>query len=309
MATLSQIYEWFMTGKKPTQAQFWASWGSFWNKEETIPQSAISNLTTVLNAKMENDQFNAHKVAGDAHTDLFLGKEDISQKGVAGGYVPLNEFSKIAYQFLSIVNNLTTGGTTSLLSAEQGVVLQTQIDGINLLLTSNDVNLDTVQEIVDAIKTVETSLSSILVNNLTSGGTTKALTAEMGKTLKGLIYNRVNFLVFSCQISQSNSGHPEVLILQNNLAINITFIRESVGIYKGIFSIQPLSTSIVPFAALGSVSEYNFGSDDITLNGSPSVHASYFDDGFRDGIKVVSLLNGQYSDSILNKAYLEIKFY
>ena len=187
MANLAQIYDWFMTGKKPTQAQFWASWGSFWNKEETIPQSAISNLTTVLNAKTENDQFNAHKVAEDAHTDLFLGKEDKAKKGVAGGYVPLDEFSKIAHQFLSIVNNLTTGGTTSLLSAEQGVVLQTQIDAINTLLTSDDINLDTIQELVDAIKTVETSLETILVNDLTTGGTTKALTAEMGKTLKGLV--------------------------------------------------------------------------------------------------------------------------
>ena len=187
MATLAEIYDWFMTGKKPTQAQFWASWASFWNKGEQIPQSAVSNLTTVLNAKTENDQFNAHKVAGDAHVDLFLGKEDKSQKGVAGGYVPLDEFSKIAHQFLSIVNNLTDGTAADLLSGEQGVVLQSQITAINTLLTSNDVNLDTVQEIVDAIKTVETSLSSILVDDLTTGGTMKALTAEMGKILKGLV--------------------------------------------------------------------------------------------------------------------------
>lgn len=192
MANLAQIYEWFMTGKKPTQAQFWASWGSYWNKEETIPQSAISNLTTVLNAKTENDQFNAHKVAIDAHADLFLNKEDKLQKGAADGYAPLDAFSKIAHQFLSIVNNLTDGTANDLLSGEQGVVLKTQIDAINLLLTSNDINLDTVQEIVDAIKTVETSLSSILVNDLSTGGTTKALTAEMGKTLKGLIDGLTN---------------------------------------------------------------------------------------------------------------------
>ena len=187
MANLAQIYDWFMTGKKPTQAQFWASWGSFWNKEETIPQSAISNLTTVLAAKTENDQFNAHKVAIDAHADLFEGKQSVHQKGVAGGYVPLDEFIKIASEYLSIVNDLVTGGATDLLSAEQGKVLQTQITAINTLLTSNDVNLDTVQELVDAIKTVETSLETILVNDLTTGGTTKALTAEMGKVLKGLI--------------------------------------------------------------------------------------------------------------------------
>ncbi|MBA4318502.1 MAG: hypothetical protein C0412_08885 [Flavobacterium sp.] len=187
MATLAEIYDWFMTGKKPTQAQFWASWGSFWNKGEQIPQSSISGLPGVLNAKAEKAQFDAHKTDENAHADLFDAKEDKTQKGVAGGYVPLDEFTKIANEYLTIVNDLVTGGATSLASAETVKTLKTQIDGINTLLTSNDVNLDTVQEIVDAIKTVETSLSTILVNDLTTGGTTKAATAETVKTLKGLI--------------------------------------------------------------------------------------------------------------------------
>lgn len=183
MASLAEIYDWFMTGKKPTQAQFWASWGSFWNKNESIPQSAVSGLTSVLNAKVENDQFNAHKTANDAHQALFNLKQDLDDKGQANGYVPLNEFVKIAYQYLSIVNDLETGGSTALASAETVKTLKGQIDAINLILTSDDVNLDTVQELVDAIKEVETSLQTILVNDLTTGGTTKALTAEMGKQL------------------------------------------------------------------------------------------------------------------------------
>lgn len=72
MATLAEIYDWFMTGKKPTQAQFWASWGSFWNKGESIPQSAISNLTTVLNAKAEKVQFDAHKTDATAHAAILV---------------------------------------------------------------------------------------------------------------------------------------------------------------------------------------------------------------------------------------------
>lgn len=184
MATLAEIYDWFMTGKKPTQAQFWASWGSFWNKNESIPQSSISGLTSVLNAKVENDQFNAHKGANDAHAVLFQAKEDKTQKGAPNGYAPLDEFTKLAAQYLNIVNDLVAGGTTALLSAEQGKVLQTQVSAINTLLTSDNVNLDTVQELVDAIETVQLSLSTILVNDLTSGGITKALTAEMGKLLQ-----------------------------------------------------------------------------------------------------------------------------
>ncbi|MBP4140168.1 hypothetical protein, partial [Flavobacterium geliluteum] len=95
-----------------------------------------------------------------------------------------NEFVKIAGQYLNIVNDVITGGTTSLLSAEQGKILQSRIDAINVILTSDNINLDTVQELVDAIETVQLSLNTILVNDLTTGGTTKALTAEMGKLLQ-----------------------------------------------------------------------------------------------------------------------------
>ncbi|CAM2904828.1 hypothetical protein [Flavobacterium frigoris] len=199
MASLAQIYDWFMTSKKPTQAQFWASWGSFWNKGETIPQSAISNLTASLNAKAEKSQIDGHFTDANAHALEFSAKEDKVNKGVANGYVPLDEFVKIASQYLNIVNDLVTGGATSLLSAEQGVVLQTQIDGINILLSSDDINLDTVQEVVNAIKQVETSLETILVNDLTTGGVTKALTAEMGKSLKILIDNKLSTYISSSQ--------------------------------------------------------------------------------------------------------------
>ncbi|WP_409415938.1 hypothetical protein [Flavobacterium sp. PS2] len=152
-----------------------------------IPQSSITNLVSTLDAKVETDQFEAHKTDKSAHTTLFEAKEDKAQKGFADGYAPLDSFAKLASQYLDIVNDLVSGGSTSLLSAEQGVVLQNQIKSINILLASDNINLDTLQKIADAIKAVQVSLSTILVNDLITGGTTKALTAEMGKTLKVLI--------------------------------------------------------------------------------------------------------------------------
>lgn len=71
MASLAQIYDWFMTSKKPTQAQFWASWGSFWNKLEQIPISAIAGLSGILNAKAEKLQFDSHLTDNNAHASLF----------------------------------------------------------------------------------------------------------------------------------------------------------------------------------------------------------------------------------------------
>lgn len=94
-----------------------------------------------------------------------------------------------------IVNNLTTNDSEKPLSAAQGLVLKWLIDQINTLLTSDNVNLDNVQELVDAIETIQMSLSTILVNDLVTGGATKALTAEQGKVLKGLIDDNVWVLI------------------------------------------------------------------------------------------------------------------
>lgn len=183
VTALNTIKNWFKTGLKPTQTQFWATWDSFWHKDEQIPQSSIQNLVSVLNAKAEKIQFDAHTTDPNAHNTLFNLKQSLSEKGEANGYAPLDEFTKIAAEYLYIVNDLITGGTDAVLSAEQGKALQVQIDAINTLLSSNDVNLDTVQEIVDAINAVQNSFDTILVNDLSTGGTTKALTAEMGKFL------------------------------------------------------------------------------------------------------------------------------
>ena len=183
MAYIDTVKEWFKTGLKPTQAQFWAKFAYLRWKDEKIPVEDIQEIEEILNAKADKEAFDVHLTDAAAHVSLFANKEDKANKGTSNGYAPLNEFTKIAYQYLNIVNDLITGGETSLLSAEQGKVLQTQINGINTILQSDDIDLDTVQELVDAIKEVETSLETILVNDLTTGGVTKALTAEMGKVL------------------------------------------------------------------------------------------------------------------------------
>ncbi|MDA6067984.1 hypothetical protein NJT12_00005, partial [Flavobacterium sp. AC] len=70
MATLTEIYDWFMTGKKPTQAQFWETFSSFRLKGDSIQQSDITNLSNTLNAKAEKSQFDAHKADPNAHPEI-----------------------------------------------------------------------------------------------------------------------------------------------------------------------------------------------------------------------------------------------
>lgn len=194
MADKNTIKNWFKTNLKPTQAQFWAVFDSYFHKDEKIPITAIDDIENILAEKADAEILSHHLTNETAHATLFDAKEDKSKRGAALGYAPLNEFTKLAIDYLNVVNDLVTGGADSLLTAEQGKLLQVQITAINTLLTSDNLNLDNVQEIVDAIETVQTSLSTILVNDLTTGGTTKALTAEMGKTLKGLIDGLTNIV-------------------------------------------------------------------------------------------------------------------
>lgn len=72
MALLSEIYDWFMTGKKPTQGQFWETFASFRLKSDAIPQSDVTNLTQTLNAKTEKSQFDAHISDPNAHLSLII---------------------------------------------------------------------------------------------------------------------------------------------------------------------------------------------------------------------------------------------
>lgn len=205
MADKNTIKSWFETDDMPTQSQFWAWIDSFWHKEEKIPITAIYDIENILNDKADAEAFNNHIEDTAAHADLFNGKEDKENKGIANGYAPLDEFARITSQFLNIVDDLVTGGSTALLSAEQGKALQGKIDAINLILTSDDVNLDTLQEIVNAIKDVDNYLSTILVNDF-SGGTTKALTAEMGKQLELTKLDLTSSYVYNTYFVSSISG-------------------------------------------------------------------------------------------------------
>lgn len=60
MATLAEIKDWFRTGLKPTQTQFWATWDSFWHKDTPIPQGAVQNLENTLFNKADATRLEEH---------------------------------------------------------------------------------------------------------------------------------------------------------------------------------------------------------------------------------------------------------
>jgi hypothetical protein len=54
-ATKNTIKNWFITGAKPIQAQFWAWMDSYWHKDEKIPITAIEDIEAILDLKADKD--------------------------------------------------------------------------------------------------------------------------------------------------------------------------------------------------------------------------------------------------------------
>ena len=60
------IKNWFKTGLKPKQDQFWAQFDSFWHKSESLPISSISGLGNLLDGKAEANHTHAEYATNDA---------------------------------------------------------------------------------------------------------------------------------------------------------------------------------------------------------------------------------------------------
>lgn len=76
VTALNNIKNWFKTGLKPTQNQFWDTWDSFFHKGEKIPVASIEGIDDLLQSKVSSTHLND----ANAHTDLFNNKLD------KGGY-------------------------------------------------------------------------------------------------------------------------------------------------------------------------------------------------------------------------------
>ncbi|CAI2769160.1 hypothetical protein [Flavobacterium collinsii] len=101
-----------------------------------------------------------------------------------------------------------------------------QLNKVLLLVASDNVNLNTLQKIADAIEAGQAYLNTLLVNDLSTGGTAKALTAEMGKVIQN---NKVDKIAGKSLLSDTEiarlaavsnythpANHPPEIISQNS---------------------------------------------------------------------------------------------
>ncbi|KIO75940.1 hypothetical protein TH53_17925 [Pedobacter lusitanus] len=72
---LNTIKNWFKTGLKPSQQQFWDTWDSFLHKDEMIPTASIENLDRRFDEKADQEAFSGHLADAIAHGSNKVDKE------------------------------------------------------------------------------------------------------------------------------------------------------------------------------------------------------------------------------------------
>lgn len=159
------LNEWFKTGKKPTQEQFWELIDSFWHKDLSIPMGSILNLNNTLDNKVDKNIYENHLSSDNAHNAV-LARKDASN---------LNQQDIIDWKTALGVGQLPDNIATvdDIPNSLQGnVYTKNQSDGMYIPLadyTSGDgkilASMIEALGLTELISVTETSLSAFMANN------------------------------------------------------------------------------------------------------------------------------------------------
>lgn len=125
VVSLSIIKNWFKTGLKPTQAQFWDTWDSFRHKQEAVPMTDVQGLDTALQYKADKSALDTHTTNDAAHPNIQImakiyppntlqifkrsGNENVKQ-------LEVNDFVKGIVEGV-FIEGIYTGGDSQLLTS------------------------------------------------------------------------------------------------------------------------------------------------------------------------------------------------
>lgn len=158
------LNEWFKTGKKPTQEQFWELFDSYHHKDSYIPINKISELDSTLQNKVDKSVYESHLSNADAHS-MHLAKLDASNLS------PENITSwKDALEVGSLPANIAT--VDDLANAIYGNVWsKQQSDALYMIadefVHNGKIRADKIEALglTELITVTETSLAAFMANN------------------------------------------------------------------------------------------------------------------------------------------------
>jgi hypothetical protein len=170
--------------------------------------SIVNNLTTTDTAKVLSAA--QGKVLKDAQDSIVTNKVAIAD----------------------IIDVLTSTDTTKPLSAAQGKVLKDAIDALNTLVGSDDTNLDTLQEIVDFIKTNKSTLDTLSISGIS--GLQAALDTKLSITAANTAAEKyfkkeMTTIASSAAIAIDFNKTNSIFTLTANATITATNVAANIG--------------------------------------------------------------------------------
>lgn len=158
-ATLQQIFSWFEKGDVPTEEQFKLTFSAFWHKDNQIPFEKIKGLSDVFQDTVSNEAYEIFKENLQTRLDMLV-KIDASNLDAETKQLWKKA---LGIEFIATIDSSIEIKDGNVYAKEQINnflnVIHDKVDGfgsivedIRQTLTSNDVNLDELQEIVTYIK-------------------------------------------------------------------------------------------------------------------------------------------------------------
>ena len=131
----------------------------------------VSNYSALYDQDFSDDSVTEF---GDVSNNFFTGTGITELTNAGSGQIitgaertSLTNFTDNGLIHADVVNNVISTAIDVPLSAAQGKVLKDLIDAINTLLTSDNTDLDSLQEVVDYIETNRTNLEALGISNIT----------------------------------------------------------------------------------------------------------------------------------------------
>lgn len=251
---LNTIFSWFETGDFPTEAQFKATFLSFYHKDDIIPIKNIEGFEDLSHLFASAEDFKKHLKDPAAHSgylallnasnltathvDNWKSKLGISNVAtIDSSGQPGNVYTKI--QVDGFVNGLK--------DADKGLV--SEIEKIKKLLSSNDLSLDELQEIVNFIKNNRNDIEAL-----------KAISGESREDKVKLI------LDYNWLGSPKNQQEFNKQIYDKILLISQTPTSAVVQVTKSTTFPNPFETENVIIQARDSVTGKKINVDDYATN-------------------------------------------
>jgi len=251
---LHTIFSWFQSGDFPTEAQFKATFSSFYHKDYPIPMESIEGFED-LSQFVSTDTFQEHITDSGAHSGYLalLNAANLTQTDVKSWKTKLGiDNAGIVDADNQSGNVYTKTQTNSFIDElrESDSDLALEIANIRKVLLSNDLSLDELQEIVDFIKKSRTDIEAL-----------KAVSLEETKE------DKVKLLLdYSWLNSPKNQQEFNQKIYDEVLCIAQTPTSAVVQITESTVFPNPVETENVIIQARDSVTGKKINIDDYATN-------------------------------------------